>query len=475
MAKQYGTYIGAPSIDWGKAIGGISKALEDIGLERKNQILEADRLTQEAQKSIASIEGIKTQSLQEYITTGAGQGRALLAKYNKQLKDGIITQQQFTSIKNNMLTDWSTMGNTMKNFDATNQALLTRQNEGKASDLETYLAGKHASLADLRNRFYTFSGDGHGYMVQKNDDGTVALAPSISLADPMNLMDEKIDFDKLISLDTKTIGDYVTQTSYSAQGSTKINNPLANANVQEMVNNLINKYTNNPRGAAQVLTTYGEDYDFYETQEEKNQLIQNYRVEIKQEDPSLTDEQIDAGAKDYERQLIRVTLTDNNKYEPVLSQEQNEEARKIIKSQVEGRIDFSETKSRPVTPRQPRSAKAKSISQAAKSAGTYVTKLDEILNKKANSTDLQTLNDIFGKDGNREIRIDGGKYVVYKFNPTKYKKYDPDTKQPVLKSGQGVWEVEQDVSRLATWKNLLNFNTPGYSSYWDEAVNNLEK
>ena len=475
MAKQYGTYIAAPSIDWGKAIGGISKALEDIGLEREKQILYADDLAQKANASIKSIEGIKTQSLQEYITTGATKGRDIISRANKQRKAGLITDQQYKSILNNMMTDWSTMGNNMKNFDAINQDLLKRQAEDKASAFETYLSSKHANLADLRNRFYTFSEDGHGYMAQVNASGEVEVAPSMALADPMNLMDEKIDFDKLISADTKSIGDFIIQSKYNAQGSTKINNPLENANVKETVNSLINKYTNSPRMAAQVLTTYGEDYDFYETDSEKMQLINNYKAELKKEDSSLTDQEIDLAAKQYEKQLISVRLTDNNKYEPVISEEQSEEARRIMKAQIESRFDYSETQSRPVTPRQPRAAKAKAISQAAKSAGSYVTQLNEILNKTPNKTDLQKLNDIFGKDANREIRIDGGKYKIFKFDPNEYKKYNPETNLPIRNSGQGVWKVELDVSRLPTWKNLLNFNTAGYSNYWDEAVNNLEQ
>ena len=94
---------------------------------------------------------------------------------------------------------------------------------------------------------------------------------------------------------------------------------------------------------------------------------------------------------------------------------------------------------------------------------------------RPNKTDLQKLNDIFGKDANREIRIDGGKYKIFKFDPNEYKKYNPETNLPIRNSGQGVWKVELDVSRLPTWKNLLNFNTAGYSNYWDEAVNNLEQ
>ena len=374
-----------------------------------------------------------------------------------------------------MMTDWSTMGNSMKNFDATNQELLKRQAEDKASTFETYLSSKHANLADLRNRFYTFSTDGHGYMAQVNASGEVEVAPSMALADPMNLMDEKIDFDKLISADTKSIGDFIIQSKYNAQGSTKINNPLENDNVKELVNNLINKYTNDPRSAAQVLTTYGEDYDFYETDSEKMQLINNYKAELKKEGPSLTDQEIDLAAKQYEKQLISVRLTDNNKYEPVISEEQSEEARRIMKAQIESRFDYSETQFKPVPPRQTKVEKAKSISQTAKSAIGYVTKLNDILNRTPNKNDLQELNYMIGKDGNKEVRIDGGKYKIFKYDPNEYKKYNPETNLPIRNSGKGVWKVELDVSRLPTWKSLLGFGTAGYSSVWEEAVNNLEK
>lgn len=475
MAKQYGTYIAAPSIDWGKAIGGISKALEDIGLEREKQILYADDLAQKANASIKSIEGIKTQSLQEYITTGAAKGRDIISQANKQRKAGLITDKQYKSILNNMMTDWSTMGNSMKNFDATNQELLKRQAEDKASAFETYLSSKHANLADLRNRFYTFSEDGHGYMAQVNASGEVEVAPSMALADPMNLIDEKVDFDKLISADTKDIGEFIIQSKYNAQGSTKINNPLNNAKVQENVNSLINKYTNSPRMVAQILTTYGEDYDFYETDSEKMQLIDNYKAELKKEGPSLTDQEIDLAAKQYEKQLISIKLTDNNKYEPFLSEEQNEEAIRIMRSKIESRFDYSETQFKPVPPRQTKVQKAKAISQTKKSAIDYVSRLNDILNRTPNKKDLQELNDMIGQDGNKEVRIDGGKYKIFKYDPNEYKEYNKASGLPITSSGKGVWKVELDVSRMPTWKSLLGFGTAGYSSVWEEAVNNLEK
>jgi hypothetical protein len=473
MAKQYGTYIAAPSIDWGKAIGGISKALEDIGLEREKQILYADDLAQKANASIKSIEGIKTQSLQEYITTGATKGRDIISQANKQRKAGLITDQQYKSILNNMMTDWSTMGNNMKNFDATNQELLKRQAEDKASAFETYLSSKHANLADLRNRFYTFSTDGHGYMAQVNASGEVEVAPSMALADPMNLMDEKIDFDKLISADTKSIGDFIIQSKYNAQGSTKINNPLENANVKETVNSLINKYTNSHRMAAQVLTTYGEDYDFYETDSEKMQLINNYKTELKKEDSSLTDQEIDLAAKQYEKQLIGIRLTDNNKYEPVLSEEQSEEARRIMKAQIESRFDYSETQSRPVTPRQPRAAKAKSISQTAKNANSTVSELNNILSAGPSKKGALSLTELIGDTGNLQVRFENGAYKLYKFDGDAFP-INPNTGFEDKSKGKGTWKLKQNLgTKVNDYKGIFGFDTPDRREYWNEAVKNL--
>jgi hypothetical protein len=470
MAKQYGTYIAAPSIDWGKAIGGISKALEDIGLEREKQILYADDLAQKANASIKSIEGIKTQSLQEYITTGATKGRDIISRANKQRKAGLINDQQYKSILNNMMTDWSTMGNSMKNFDATNQELLKRQAEDKASAFETYLSSKHANLADLRNRFYTFSEDGHGYMAQVNASGEVEVAPSIALADPMNLIDEKINFDKLISEDTKDIGDFIIQSKYNAQGSTKINNPLNNAKVQENINSLIIKYTNDPRWAAQVLTTYGEDYDFYETDSEKMQLIDNYKAELKKEGPSLTDQEIDVAAKQYEKQLISIRLTDNNKYEPFLSEEQNEEARRIMRSKIESRFDYSETQFKPVPPRQ---TKVQKISQSAKNANSTVSELNNILSAGPSKKGASSLTALIGDTGNLEVRFENGTYKLYQFDGDAFP-INPNTGFEDKSKGKGTWKLKQNLgTKVNDYKGIFGFDTPDRREFWNEAVKNL--
>jgi len=470
MAKEYGTYIPAPSIDWGKAIGGISKALEDIGLEREKQILYADDLAQKANASIKSIEGIKTQSLQEYITTGAAKGRDIISQANKQRKAGLITDKQYKSILNNMMTDWSTMGNSMKNFDATNQGLLKRQAEDKGSYLETYLSSKHANLADLRNRFYTFSEDGHGYMAQVNASGEVEVAPSMALADPMNLMDDKINFDKLISEDTKDIGDFIIQSKYNAQGSTKINNPLNNAKVQENINSLINKYTNSPRMTAQILTTYGEDYDFYETDSEKMQLIDNYKAELKKEGPSLTNQEIDVAAKQYEKQLISIRLTDNNKYEPFLSEEQNEEARRIMRSKIESRFDYSETQFKPVPPRQ---TKVQKISQSAKNANSTVSELNNILSASPSKKGASSLTALIGDTGNLEVRFENGTYKLYQFDGDAFP-INPNTGFEDKSKGKGTWKLKQNLgTKVNDYKGIFGFDTPDRREYWNEAVKNL--
>lgn len=470
MAKEYGTYIPAPSIDWGKAIGGISKALEDIGLEREKQILYADDLAQKANASIKSIEGIKTQSLQEYITTGAAKGRDIISQANKQRKAGLITDKQYKSILNNMMTDWSTMGNSMKNFDATNQELLKRQAEDKASAFETYLSSKHANLADLRNRFYTFSEDGHGYMAQVNASGEVEVAPSMALADPMNLMDDKINFDKLISEDTKDIGDFIIQSKYNAQGSTKINNSLNNAKVQENINSLINKYTNSPRMTAQILTTYGEDYDFYETDSEKMQLIDNYKAELKKEGPSLTNQEIDVAAKQYEKQLISIRLTDNNKYEPFLSEEQNEEARRIMRSKIESRFDYSETQFKPVPPRQ---TKVQKISQSAKNANSTVSELNNILSASPSKKGASSLTALIGDTGNLEVRFENGTYKLYQFDGDAFP-INPNTGFEDKSKGKGTWKLKQNLgTKVNDYKGIFGFDTPDRREYWNEAVKNL--
>ena len=173
IRQNYGTYVPTESIDWGKAVGGLYDTIQKIGLDREKQRQDLDKLMTESILAINKSDILKTQSLQDYVLAGAENGRNVINNANKRLKAGQIKPAEYRAIINNVNSYWSTMSNSMKNFDATNQEILQRQQPGDdgsppdASEVEEFLGRKHADLSDIRNSSYMFSPDtGEGYIIK---------------------------------------------------------------------------------------------------------------------------------------------------------------------------------------------------------------------------------------------------------------------------------------------------------------------
>jgi len=118
--QNYGTYIPVEAIDWGKAIGGLYKTIGDIGESREKEREALDKAMTDSLSMINNNDMLKTQSLNDYVLAGAENGRLTIKSANDRLKAGQITPKEYKAIINNVNTYWSSMGNNMKNFDATN-------------------------------------------------------------------------------------------------------------------------------------------------------------------------------------------------------------------------------------------------------------------------------------------------------------------------------------------------------------------
>ena len=350
--EHYGTYVPVAAVDWGKAIGGLYNTINQIGIDREKQREDLDKLMTESISAINNYDLLKTQSLQDYILAGADNGRTTINNANKQLKSGQITPAQYRAIINNVNTYWSTFSNSMKNFDATNQELMKRQQPGEngspsdGSDFEAYLSQQHANLGNLRNSSYMFNPEtGEGYMV--NIDPATGkpskVTNSMVIADPSNIMDQRFDFRKFIITNTKGMMDaYIVE-----HGSTTTSNPMENKAVASSVVSTINSCLTNPRMISQVLADFG-NYGYYQTEEEKQNIInsriaEENQVRIAQGKPELTDEEKKNLSENLSSELILVSLDDNNTYQPVITPDQEQDARDLLQDFIIAQFPYKQT------------------------------------------------------------------------------------------------------------------------------------
>lgn len=470
--QNYGTYVPVDAIDWGKAIGGLYKTVNDIGESREKERQALDQLMTDSLNTINNSDMLKTQSLNDYVLAGAENGRVTIKSANDRLKSGQITPKEYKAIMNNVNTYWSTMGNSMKNFDATNQEILKRLQPGEdgsapaGSEFEEFLAQEHANLGDLRNSTYQFNPEtGEGYMVKINPmTGTPEkITNSMAIADPSNIMDQRYDFEKEIINNTRGMKQAYTMED----GTLTIKDPMKNPAVANSVASLITSLTGTPRMTAQALSRYG-GFDFYETEEQRNKIIMS---EIQNENKSrqlqgkgpLSEDQTKTFVENMSEKLIRVTLDNSNKYQPIITPEQQQEAEYILKDMIIAQFPKSQTEDEPRAPRRGRS----DMSVDKKALG-LAERVKDALSTKVPSEAVTSLNEILGgKD--KKVIWTGSSFALQKYNP----KGQKDRRGEVT---GGAWEtiVPKIGWSASDFGPALGYSAGSNLEKWNEAVESLK-
>jgi len=477
--NNFGTYIPVEAVDWGKAIGGLYKTIGDIGESREKEKQALDQVMTDSLNIINNSDMLKTQSLNDYILAGAENGRSTIKSANDRLKSGQITPKEYKAIINNVNTYWSSMGNNMKNFDATNQEILKRQQPGEdgsapaGSEFEFFLSQQHANLADLRNSMYQFNPNtGEGYMVKIDPiTGTPSqVINSMSIADPSNIMDQRFDFEKEIVTATRGMKQAYTMED----GTVTIKDPMKNASVANSVASLITSLTGTPRMTAQALARYG-DFDFYETEEQRNQIIMS---EIQNENKSrqlqgkneMTASEIENFTKNMSSRLIQVTLDNSNKYQPIITPEQQQEAEEILKDLIIAQFPKSQTEDEPRAPR--RSSGSKSTYSADKKALSLAQQVRDALSVTSGDQAAKNINEIVGGK-NKRVKWTGNNFAIETYFPDEKPK-DARGKD-IRGSKAGIWKITTPGLSWQTsdFGDLFGYGSGGNKTKWEEAVDAL--
>jgi len=472
--RNYETYVPVQAVDWGKAIGGLYKTIGDIGESREKEKQALDQVMTDSLNIINNSDMLKTQSLNDYILAGAENGRSTIKSANDRLKSGQITPKEYKAIINNVNTYWSSMGNNMKNFDATNQEILKRQQPGEdgsapaGSEFEFFLSQQHANLADLRNSMYQFNPNtGEGYMVKIDPiTGTPSqVINSMSIADPSNIMDQRFDFEKEIVNATRGMKQAYTMED----GTVTIKDPMKNVSVANSVASLITSLTGTPRMTAQALARYG-DFEFYETEEQRNQIIMS---EIQNENKSrqlqgkkpLDEDQIKTFTENMSAKLIQVTLDNSNKYQPIITPEQQEEAEEILKDLIIAQFPKSQTEDEPRASRRS-SGSGRSSMSVDKNTLDLAQRVKSALSTEDPNVAVKNLNKIIGGTDKR-VKWTGSEFAIEEYNKNRKNKFG--------KSSPG-WEVTvPKISWSASdFGPALGYKAGSNLEKWNDAIESLK-
>jgi hypothetical protein len=338
---EFAGYIGNqyPPTDWGK-IG--SNLLEQFDKEDQRRKEEKEKIDNDYADSFAKIgeyEQTTDQDVNEFIYKGVDEVRNGIKTQYDLLKKGAITMADYKLYKNTAMSDWSNLNKAVKGFGATIEASQKLITEGKMSGLGQYNSLNFAKLGDLKTakimvnpqtgRIYRANIDPKTGKIASPDD---VYSPS-AMINPANLVDLKVNLDDQIDpflkrLETvgvaKNLGNGVIEVDESAR-----NNPAFKTALDAQVNAV----TATPRSTTSILTDYVGDYQFFESEAQKKELI----------------------AKGVSADKLIQVKRKNGIAEPILTEEQEKVAKDFVRNQIEVGVGGKESLTKPNAPRYGRS------------------------------------------------------------------------------------------------------------------------
>jgi CRISPR/Cas system-associated endonuclease Cas3-HD len=357
--KDYSTYIPTESVDWGKITEGLIGNINAVETGRKENNLAVEKekealdlIMTDANALMSKQELYSNQDLSDFILNGANTGREKISEWNKLLKSGELSPKDYKKRINNLSNNWSALAQTAKDFDATNKTFMDRQivdpKTGKplGSGFEEYLAQIQAEIGDLKNKkLFVDNESGNSYISKISDGKVVDMRSTMSYSKPNNFFDDYFDVDKTINDFTKTLEPYKIEKADS-KGNKIIEDPFQNPATARFVVTFENAMLGNPRYVSAVLEKYyGADIDYYRTDEEKNQKINNLfevekkvRASLKQ--PDYTAEEEKKLKEELAETLMYTALDQNQVYQPVPSQKQIDKTKQIIDDEIRSQVGY---------------------------------------------------------------------------------------------------------------------------------------
>lgn len=333
---EFAGYVGnlVPPTDWGKIGTDLLDKYNKVKEDREAQREKIDNDFTEAFAKIGEYEQTTDQSVNELVSRGANDIRDAFKTQYDLLKKGAITMSDYKLYKNTSMSDWSTFNKGVKSFGANianGQKMIT---DGKMSGFGQYNMLNYAKLGDLRYaKIMPNPQTGRLYLAKVDPNtGTIAsdndvYSPSAML-NPGNLVDLKVDLNDGVTKFLKRVADYGVSVDKGSGKILNIESAKQNPSFNKALDAQVNALTVTPRSTTSVLTDYIGDYQFFESDAQKKELIAKGTPEDK---------------------LIKVERK-NGVYEPAPTAKQEEVAKQYVREQIEVGVGYKETRTQRYAP-----------------------------------------------------------------------------------------------------------------------------
>ncbi len=330
-------YIENSAIDWAGLTNGLSDTIYDVGEKREIRKQELDDQWSDMNNQLASAEVPENQTLGDIFlnTTNAGTSKAL--EWNKQLKAGKISPEQYTKLMNNLKQNFEGFVGTAATFDKRYKEYMERQQTGKASALELDFASKFGKMAELNGKSSIIDIDGN-IKLANIDPKTGKVTDFYDMRvmnKPENIIDNKVILGDEVETYTKSWESTELWKELGRNGWESIDTARQTPGYKFARENVVKALVNesNPRKTLSILADNGGiQLTTYTNDAEKSSLIEaakNDLIDTKRragEPTTISAEEL----KQIELNMVKLERDPRNVFQPKLTEEQIEKARKVV-------------------------------------------------------------------------------------------------------------------------------------------------
>lgn len=342
MAEYLG-YVSSGFVDW----SGIAKGLQENvnrGLQaRQKKIDEDNKLFDDTRKKLGEYENTQSPSYNNRAYQLTSSARTQLSEWQKQLRSGEITRDQFKINSNTLYEQYDSFINTSKQFDQYISEVNKKIQSGEAG--AEFVAKANANMA------FMGLADGSAEL-QVGKDGGIYVSKDgepISIkqwTNIQNLSDGKIDVNEQISKFTDKVATvYRSSTAASGASVTTEDARQMKEQYDAIKNNAVATVANrnNPSSIVSILMDNSDlGYQIFMSKNDIQKAVQNavQKQEIANgEGVSLTEDQKRQIQSEIESKAIMYTPSGDGSLNPVLTDKMILDAEKVAGEFFEAQID----------------------------------------------------------------------------------------------------------------------------------------
>ena len=276
---------------------------------------EKEKQFEESLSKFDKVEKTIGKSFNEFATKSVRDIAQTYYNFFSKHQSGELTASELAVLKNNLMGLQNGLGSAAKTFNE-GVAVIQKDSE-KQSKIGSIMNQMYASAGDFTNKKLVIDDNGNGLLVSTDEKGNIIkeetpIDPS-AIPSVRQFQDYNVDYDKDLNDWIKSIGTYDVET-----GNVTIKTPKNNPEFNKAKIAKIQQLTGSEKDAARFLTQVG-DYGAYNNEQQKAQLLEQGYTEDK---------------------LIKINIGKGGFPQPILTEKQMADAKKLAEAQINQRISY---------------------------------------------------------------------------------------------------------------------------------------